>query len=592
MSEHPHPLRTVHLRNFKSVEAAEVRVAPLTVLVGANSSGKSSVIQALLALHQVAANESPLSTFALNGPKVGLGFLSNVRRWGAAEDDPVEIGVDLGLDRVAPSGFGFQHWSLLHSLRQSSLDVHLGLAVGAGEVGRENQSAPPISRTTFDVSIGNRRTHLELRRKKPPTYLPASELFAGSAYVTAGERFDFGMRGHLKSERSTTTVGGAAYTGAIPLFLGSTGAANELYADAFLQLLVNYGVPPSDGLPTARKSTVVNAAAKSLRDWKDEPERRPFMSVMDPFFDDRSRLAGAVAALGRNRDDLLRSIAAKLGAIGRERFIVATEDAFLNHYGGSGLLEFLREKTFHLAGLRVAPQPLYPFTSLPSDSDIGSRGENLAMVLLTIGDKAITWPRSDGSITDGPLLDALRHWVRHLELLDDLSPVHHGAQGVALEVVQGDVTLNVTAVGVGVSQVLPVLVRCLLAAPGELVLLEQPELHLHPAAQLGLADFLLACVRSGRQIVLETHSEHLVNRLRRRVAEEVDEPELVAELISIVFAERTDLVTDYRRVELNTAGGFQGWPGGFFPEGVDELRSLMDAGLRKRALSPESDGPP
>ena len=584
MSEHPHPLKTVRLQNFKSVANAEVRVAPLTVLVGANSSGKSSVIQALLALHQVATNESPLSTFALNGPKVGLGFLSNVRRWGAADDAPVEIGVDLGLGRIAPLGFSFPHWSLMHSLRQSGLSVRLDLAVGGGEVGDESQSAPPISRTTFEVSAGKRSTRLNLQRRKSPTYRQGSELFAGSAYVTSGERFDFGMQGRLKGEQSTP-VSAAAFTGAAPLVLAGTGAAGEVRAEAFLQLLSSYWVPPHEDRPKARKSTVVNAAVKSLRSWQDDSENRPFLSVMEPFMDNHDRLAGAAAALTRDRAELLQSIASKLGATGRERFIITTEDAFVNHYGGSGLLEFLRDRTYHLAGLRVAPQPLYPFTSLASDSDVGSRGENLAMVLLTIGDKQITWPRSDGRLTEGPLLDAVRHWVQHLELLDDLSPVHHGAQGVALEVIQGGIALNVTAVGVGVSQVLPVLVRCLLAAPGELVLLEQPELHLHPAAQLGLADFLLACVRSGRQIVLETHSEHLVNRLRRRVAEEVDDPTGVAELISIVFAERSELETKYRRIDLNTAGGFQDWPGGFFPEGVDEIRSLMDAGLRKRARS-------
>ena len=124
--------------------------------------------------------------------------------------------------------------------------------------------------------------------------------------------------------------------------------------------------------------------------------------------------------------------------------------------------------------------------------------------------------------------------------------------------------------------------------PGDLVMLEQPELHLHPAAQLGLADFLLACVRSGRQIIVESHSEHLVNRLRRRVAEADDDPEL-HQLIGIVFAERDRAVTRYRSVDLNPLGGFDSWPSSFFPEGADEVRHLLEAGLQKRARILEPD---
>lgn len=80
--------------------------------------------------------------------------------------------------------------------------------------------------------------------------------------------------------------------------------------------------------------------------------------------------------------------------------------------------------------------------------------------------------------------------------------------------------MTLSAVGVGVSQVLPVIVQCLVAGPGALVVFEQPELHLHPAALQHLVDFLLACTAWGQNLLVESHSEYLVLRLCRRIAED------------------------------------------------------------------------
>ncbi len=148
-----------------------------------------------------------------------------------------------------------------------------------------------------------------------------------------------------------------------------------------------------------------------------------------------------------------------------------------------------------------------------------------------------------------------------------------------------DRQVDLTSVGVGVSQILPVLAVCLLAEPGDIVLLEQPELHLHPALQMRLADFLLACVESRRQIIVETHSEHLVNRLRRRVAE--DNGNDVAKLARIVFAERdAEGHTAFRASDINPLGGLsEDWPDGFLDIGARDAQKLLQAGLAKHRLS-------
>ena len=83
--------------------------------------------------------------------------------------------------------------------------------------------------------------------------------------------------------------------------------------------------------------------------------------------------------------------------------------------------------------------------------------------------------------------------------------------------------LDLTSLGVGVSQVLPAIVMGLLAPKDSVLIFEQPEVHLHPKVQSVLGDFFLAIVQCGKQCIVETHSEHLINRIRRRIAESSDE---------------------------------------------------------------------
>lgn len=130
---------------------------------------------------------------------------------------------------------------------------------------------------------------------------------------------------------------------------------------------------------------------------------------------------------------------------------------------------------------------------------------------------------------------------------------------------------------------------CLLAEPGTLLVLEQPELHLHPKLQQDLADFLLACARSGRQLVIESHSEHLVNRLRYRVAQ--DETDDTLELIRLVFAENHDGVTSYREPEINPYGGLgDDWPDGFLDLTARESQQLVAQSLAKRKRNQAAHG--
>ena len=187
------------------------------------------------------------------------------------------------------------------------------------------------------------------------------------------------------------------------------------------------------------------------------------------------------------------------------------------------------------------------------------------------------------------LVEAVDSWAKHLGLVEGVLIEDRAAEGIRIKVKPHgmDSSVPLTSVGVGVSQLLPVLVLCLLAEPGSVILLEQPELHLHPALQQRLADFFIAMVRSGRQLIVETHSEYMVSRLRRRIVEDPDDELL--DLAKVIFAERdreTGL-TSYRDVELSPYGAIEEWPAGFFDQAAEEERAIILGGvkkLRKRAM--------
>jgi predicted ATPase len=140
------------------------------------------------------------------------------------------------------------------------------------------------------------------------------------------------------------------------------------------------------------------------------------------------------------------------------------------------------------------------------------------------------------------------------------------------------IPMDLTQVGVGVSQVLPVLVQALLTPPGGTLLLEQPELHLHPAVQSRLADFLVAACCDDRQILCETHSEYLVTRLRILTAERT---EMRDGFLRIYFVARLGANTQFEEVKLDDRGRIANWPRGFFDQSsLDAARILeMDLAL-------------
>jgi hypothetical protein len=249
--------------------------------------------------------------------------------------------------------------------------------------------------------------------------------------------------------------------------------------------------------------------------------------------------------------------------------------------------EYFKTSVRYLGPLREDPRVAYPHSIAGSTHmPLGRKGESTASVLLqshTSGRRPVSgglnrFPKP-GRRETLSLEAAVRDWVKEFGLGNTLNVEDQARYGVGFTIDARDLT----SVGTGVSQILPVIVLCLMARPGQLVLLEQPELHLNPALQQKLADFFLAMVRSGRQLMVETHSEYIVTRLRRRVAE--DEKDVVRNLFNIVFAAQdTEGRTNFSVLDVDPGGalGVEEWPPGFFDQAGSDVEEMMRLALRKR----------
>lgn len=137
---------------------------------------------------------------------------------------------------------------------------------------------------------------------------------------------------------------------------------------------------------------------------------------------------------------------------------------------------------------------------------------------------------------------------------------------------QGEFHLPI-ATGFGITYVLPIIVQALAASmiKNSVFIIENPEAHLHPLSQSRLGKFLALVAVNGVQIVVETHSEHIVDGCRIQIAKEKQ-----CENMKIVFFEKKDNNSVYKNINVQNNGELKEWPEGFFDQKRADLRELLE----------------
>lgn len=205
-----------------------------------------------------------------------------------------------------------------------------------------------------------------------------------------------------------------------------------------------------------------------------------------------------------------------------------------------------------LAPLRERPRRYYENSgSIPST--VGIRGQQTANLI----------KRRHSEFQEE--LDA---WVRRFEFGEALQ-VKSWSDDLFSLIFRGErprSLTNLADVGFGASQVLPMIVQALAARPASLMIAEQPEIHLNPRLQGVLADLFVDMAKKDRRVIVETHSEHLLLRLRTLIANGTIDPKLVA----LYFVEKAGTISAVREIPIESNGHIKAddWPYGFFEDGL------------------------
>lgn len=448
-------INALRIRNFKSLaDTGDLRIKPLTFLVGPNSSGKTSIIQSLLLLKQTVESRDLKNPLSINGPYVQLGSYPDLL---FMHDYKLKFEIDISF------------------ISTNSLWLPSGLR-------NESSRFDPLDHydhISTNVEFGyNKKTMQVFLSKCIFNLLPQGFRLEISKSVGAGYQVQFRGRGAETTEPKVIRFK----------------AVEKFYAAR------NLGFPGSE--------------AKSSMQYR-------------------------------------RGVSLLSNQLARE-------------------IEALFSRVFYIGPLRESPKRIYIATG-EAPQDVGLKGELSVDVL---------WVQARRKSTREKLLGSVNHWMREFGLAADvrLNRVGGNNYSVVFEDLNTRLKVNLADVGFGASQVLPIVIEGFYARDRAMLLIEQPEIHLHPKAQGVLGDLLIdiATLEGGKTVLVETHSEHVLSRIRRRIAER----RISRDSVAIYYCEPSAGGTKVREIGVNSNGQYEneGLPEGFFEEGyrdtLEQFKSL------------------
>lgn len=269
-------------------------------------------------------------------------------------------------------------------------------------------------------------------------------------------------------------------------------------------------------------------------------------------------------------------------------------DTSLARYKNAGFLadfalatEGMLERISYLGPLRSHPQRIYQWSG-DTPASVGQMGEYAIAAVLAAQAEGRRLNRQVGHHTKG-FAEFIAAWLKDLGVIYDFAvrPVAEGRKEyeVLVKTHAKAPEVKITDVGFGISQVLPALVQAFYCPPHSTVWMEQPEIHLHPQVQAELADVFISATQAREngkardvQLIVESHSEHFLNRLQRRVAEGTVKPEDVA----VYFCRRMGSATELEPLRLNMYGEIENWPENFFGDEMADIAGRTLAAMKRK----------
>jgi len=610
-------LKSWSIENFKPiVNSGELKLAPVTVFAGLNSSGKSSLLQSILMISQTLSSRVLDRPLLPNGPIIQLGTFedisssfsqSHILRVGFEVDASLEdhgsvdeqgrlIDIWEGVKsvRIAASFNGSMSNGIYSSAIEASKvfieQVELEIVVEKDRFNFAVRSVDEDELAQFLVNVvsedrrlvpygGNSPNYIgELKapnEKKPEYYLVALAHFLPLRLIhkyRAKERYEEDLRdeiGHL-----------------LPLQEFKIREFNEAFFLSRLQddySMLNVTTAISESLKESINTLCRKEKIDELFSGKSLLELAEwFHSVRSGIPDDRAMML-ADELQNMVAQDFLRAVSDNHDEIER---LGPSYDFRIYQISRAGdlIASFFTTKIRYLGPLRADPQASQKFAPSSELDDVGARGEYAAAVYDSNQNARIRWynPSSD-QIEQNTLKVALDTWARYLGVAHQIKIETGGQSGFSWQVVhlKGQKALPLSAVGVGVSQILPILVMGLLAPQKTLLIIEQPELHLHPRVQGRLGDFFVGLSKCNKQCLIETHSENLVNQLRYHIVQAGGQDKSDCMIYFVNQDERG--AARFEPVVISSKGNILNWPEGFFDETMQQEDRITAESIKRRA---------
>ena len=246
--------------------------------------------------------------------------------------------------------------------------------------------------------------------------------------------------------------------------------------------------------------------------------------------------------------------------------------------------EELFSNVYYLGPTRVHPKRYYHWEGT-HPKEINLWGDKAIDALLSAGVRKL----KSSTKENGVLIEKrISEWLEKMELAHSFQLIPTGSledknYEVRIQKSPNSAEVTLSDLGHGVSDLFPLLVHCYYVPTGSTLILEQPGVHLHPKAQADLADLLIEVIAERNlQILVESHSEHLLTRLQRRIAEE----KIGVDQTALYFCRNDEGVSTIEKLEVDELGNIKNWPENFFGEVMGDLFAMTDA-QRKREKKAE-----
>ena len=240
---------------------------------------------------------------------------------------------------------------------------------------------------------------------------------------------------------------------------------------------------------------------------------------------------------------------------------------------------------YYLGPTRFHPKRLYHWAGAhPKEIDMW--GNKAIDALLSAGVRKLKSSTKENGVL---IEERISEWLQKMELAHSFQLIPTGSLENKNYEVRIQKSLNSTEVtladlGHGVADLFPLLVHCYYVPVGSTLILEQPGIHLHPKAQADLADLLIEVITERNlQILIESHSEHLLNRLQRRIAEE----KISVDKTALYFCRNNEGVSNIDRLKMDEFGNITNWPENFFG---DEMKDLFAMTKAQRERQKKAEG--